>query len=191
MADSFVFFLSTGFVVIKEQTNSLIIGSYLGFQEVTYYDYLRKIIELSKQPFLIIRDAIFPNIIQNNDLNKLKKIGLLLFILSILFYFILLYAIKDITILIGNDSLLEAVPLFNIMGLNINLTVLSVFLGIYLIVKNKQKYFMRSLIISTLIFITIVLLLVISKNVNIQNLIVTYTFSLFIETVFRYYYSKK
>lgn len=191
LKDSFLFFMSSGFVLIKEQTNSIIIGLYLGFQEVAYYDFVKRIVEILKQPFLIIRDAIFPNLLQNKSILKLRKVGILCLILSVLIYFCLITFSEPLTYLVGKEALVPAIFLFDIMGINIILTVLSIFLGMVLIISNRKKGFTNSLIVSTLIYLLVVLTFIFFDYVSLKVLVYIYGISLLIEVLIRFYYSYK
>jgi PST family polysaccharide transporter len=187
--DSFLFFMSTGFVLIKEQTNSIIIGLFLGFQDVAYYDFVSKIVNILKQPFLIIRDAFFPSFIQNKNILKLNNLGLICFVISLLIYFSLIIFSTPMTYLIGKEELIPAIFLFNILGINIVLTVLSVFSGMILIIINKKRKFTLSLVVSTFFYLIFISILVFFNIVTLKTLVYGYGLSLLIEVLIRIYNS--
>ena len=186
--DSMSFFLSSGFVLIKEQTNSILIGAFLGYNEVAYYDFVNKVVNLLKQPFLIIRDAFFPSLVQQSNFRKLNKISSICLVISIIMYFSLLLFSDRLAYLVGKEKLLPSVYLFKYMGVNITLTVLSVFSGMILIIKEKMKLFRNSIIISTILYLLFLTSLYFFDLIDLNSLVIAYVLSLFIEVLIRFWY---
>jgi PST family polysaccharide transporter len=176
-------------VHIKEKTNALIIGAFVGFQELAFYDFAIKIIDVLKLPFTIFRDAIFPQVMQMKSIYVVKKIINYSVLISLLFYLFVVLFGKHLVLLLGKEELLGAEKLFYLMGLYFPLTCLALYSGMGLIALSLKKLFSRSILISIIIYgVLLFFYLSFFSNTNIYILISIYLLSLFIESFMRYFY---
>nr|WP_197068865.1 oligosaccharide flippase family protein [Capnocytophaga canimorsus] len=68
------FFITDLSVILKDRLNILIIGSFIGFSEVAYYDLGTKIVHIAQTPFSIVNSVLLPNFSKTFSRRKLKMV---------------------------------------------------------------------------------------------------------------------
>lgn len=188
--ESFLFFLSGGFVFIKERTNALILGSCIGMSELAIYDFGLKVITMLKYPIVISGDCLFPKIARENNLvfgNKAMKI---MFTASIFIYLALIVFQDYIAYFFGGNNLSDIGYLFPLMGLYLPLTVIAVYARFGLVLHLPKEY-KNSLLYSTIIYLVSIVFLYLLNMISIYTLIISFELSLAFEAFYRLYYVHK
>jgi PST family polysaccharide transporter len=176
---------------IKDNSPMFFIGLFLGSTAVAYYDLSSKVVRIFISVLDNITNVSFPLIAKskNSDLNKRithVMIGLLL--LSALF--IIIFS-KFIILFLGGKEMLPSLPLFFI-NVFLLLRPLSSIIGTNVLISNGlNRKFSSSLIYSTIFYFGIMLVLVLTKFINIYTLSLAMVFSLFFELLHRTYLVKQ
>tara|TARA_R100001369_G_scaffold88614_1_gene125391 strand:+ start:22787 stop:24022 length:1236 start_codon:yes stop_codon:yes gene_type:complete len=189
--DSLALFASNAMVMVKEKTNIVFIGFFLNMTDVAYYDLILKISTLLRTPFMVIREAIFPNIVVTQNYQKYIKISVLGSILSFFVYVLFIIFDENIVKLLGGTSMLASTEFSSLMGLIIPLGVISMYLGTGLIIFKSAKIYSLSIFFSLISFILGLLSIYLYNLFSIESFIIVLLFSLIIEIISRAYYLKK
>lgn len=78
------FFISLSAGTIKEQSIPLLIGSFFGMKEVAIFDLANKLIIIPRTIFASLNSAIFPVMVKNIQISKIRKILKAEYILSLI-----------------------------------------------------------------------------------------------------------
>lgn len=137
--DSMPFFWNTFTSTIKQESVTIIIGSFLGMKDVALYDLANKIILLPRMLTTSINGALFPKVIENVKVNTVKKIvkyeawiGIAVTVGIIIFG-------KWIIFILGGETMLDAYPLAIILSITV-LVWLVVGSYVYFIFIPNNKY---------------------------------------------------
>lgn len=84
--DNIPLFISNVSSQIYMNANKLIVGSFLGMQEVAIYDIADKIVTLLKVPFYLVCQTLFPRVSRDKDVTFVKKVMVLVFSFYIIVY---------------------------------------------------------------------------------------------------------
>ncbi len=189
---TFPFFLSRLSGVAYTQTNTVIIGSYLGMAEVSYYDLAKKLSNLLMIPNSIINTGVYPKIAKEKNLNFVKKIfNIRLIIAGFLFLCLVLGGEVAISVL-GGKSMLEAYPYITAYGLYIIISAVSYYVGGTVLVSfDHEKEFNKSVFYSLFAYITLIGLLLLFCKVALFSMIAVFLITETGLMVYRYYYCKK
>ncbi len=188
--DAQPFFLSNSFGTLKEESVTLIIGTFMGMADVALYDLANKIITIPLMLTVNINGALYPKIIAKNDKNIIKKIiryetwiGLLVIgIIAILGYWIVLF--------LGGKTMLLSYPLAVILSTSI-LTWLVVGCYInFLFIPSGHYYFVtRNQIVA--FFSYLFLCAGLFFSLNIMTVVAALSLSGFCEMIYCRYLIKK
>jgi PST family polysaccharide transporter len=190
--DGLPFFFSRYSTLINDKTNTLLIGIFLGMREVSYYDFVYKIMSAITSLFGIFVKAIYPHIAQTRNLLKSKKVLNLNIGISIISYILLILLSKKIIILLVGVDMMPAQPLFYLLGLMLPLVAMDWSLGdLYLAAMGYNRIFSLSSIYSTLVYLIIISVLYFLNFINLLSLVATLLMRLFFLDIYRFYYCQK
>ncbi len=178
--------------IIKDRTNTVIIGSVLGMNEVTYYDFIDKIVNVLSTIFYTIGNVLFPH--YNRDKNKsfARKLLFLTTGAGILIYVGVGVFLKPFILLFFSLEMLTAIPVYWILGPLFLMRHISYYLGtVILISHNHVKEVIVNMFYSLFVYL---LLLAVFWGIGSLDLY-TLAFSLVISVMFeawhRGYYCRK
>jgi len=190
--ESIPVFLSNISIQIYVSTNKVLIGSFLGMTEVSYYDLGEKILNILRIPQGIISQSVFPKISLEKNISFIKKT----FNYSLAFNFVLfllLVVFSDAIIkILGGQEMLPAKGVVILLGLTLPIVAISnVFGTLVMIPFGMNKLFSKIIMFSGVIFIIQFLFLWILNLITIYTLcIITVITELFVSFLM-YYYCKK
>lgn len=186
------FFLSRLSAVLSSETNTVLIGTFIGYKEVAYYDLAKKIINILMIPNSIINTTVYPKIAQ--ELNKVfvKNVFYLRIAISLIIYALLFVFSEYILLFLGGEKMLQAKSVLYLMGLLLPITAVSYYLGgTVLVAFNKEKFFNRSVFFSTLSYLILMCLLFVLNIFSLFNVIYVFLFTETLIASYRYYYTRK
>lgn len=189
--ESVPFFSSRVSTVLVDKANLILIGSFLGYTPVAYYDLAVKIIAALKVPFGIFTQVLFPNISRTKNVGLAIKTlkGLLVF--YVLGYLSLFFIGETIIRILGGVNLLPAKYILYILGLTMLTELGSAFLGApVLLAMGYKNEFNKSIIFGSLFFIAVVLVLYLFGWLGIYQLTITSVCTGAFILIFRLYYCK-
>jgi O-antigen/teichoic acid export membrane protein len=167
-------FISNVSSQIYVNANKLIVGSFLGMQEVAIYDIADKIVSLLKVPVLLVGQTLFPRVSRDKDVSFVKKALLFVFVFFALVYtFVYIFANPLIQLFSGSVNP-DAAILLRILAI----TLLPICSGLFfaellLIPFGKLKDYARMRTFSLFIYLIIIGLLVKFNQIGLYQLAVT------------------
>jgi PST family polysaccharide transporter len=192
MKESVPFFSSRLSLVFNTRTNVLLIGSFLGFKEVAYYDLAEKLTTVMKIPFNIINQVLYPNVSRTKNILLVKKVLKVLLLLYIIIYLTMLLWGKQAILILGSKELLPALKLLYILGLTSITELVSVFLGApMLLISGYKKEYNFSIIYGSLFYFIVIGLLYSINNIALYQLAITAVLTSSFVLAYRLYYCKK
>ena len=153
----FQFFFSRICDTVSSKSVVVVLGLFLPYNYVSYFDLSLKIIQGLTIPFGIFSEVIFPKISRSKDLKKANQYLFYAFSLSVFLYLLLFYTSGYIMPYIGGEGFQEFQSLFLILGLMIPLDAVCFILGTsFLISFGFKKEFNLSSIYGTLVYLVII-----------------------------------
>ncbi|MFA0542216.1 oligosaccharide flippase family protein [Vibrio sp. 10N.222.52.B7] len=146
--------------IIKDRTNIILIGAFVGTSEVVIYDFIIKIISLLSVFFSNLTNAQFPEIAKNKSSKLFKKYFSLIFLASFLIYFLSVSVLYSFSgelvsfIFYSEDYSTLFSYLSIILFLLIPLRSISYQLGLGVLISNGySKDYSNNLMFSSLLYI--------------------------------------
>ncbi len=178
--------------IIKDRTNTVVIGSVLGMNEVTYYDFVDKIVNVLSTVFYSVGNVLFPHYNRSKNKSFARKVLLLTTGIGILIYIGIGIFLTPFILFFFNPEMLASIPIYWILGPLFLMRHVSYYLGtVILISHNHVKEVIVNMFYSLFVYL---LLLVIFWGIGSLNLY-TLAFSLVISVLFeawhRGYYCRK
>lgn len=169
--ESTPFFLSRFSSVLVHKTNTVIIGSFIGYVEVSYYDLAQKILSTILIPFDLLNQVVYPHVARTKDMILVKKMMVLSIGGALFIYILLLMVQKSMVELIAGKELLPAIPLIDLLCVGVFISSTSYFFGnTVLVVMGYSKQFNRSVIDTSILYILLCGLLLVFNLIDIYNL---------------------
>ena len=151
--DASPFFGSYALTAIKQQSISVIIGSFFSMRDVAVYDLAYKIFSIPQILVSSINGALFPKIATNATTKAIKQILKLETLLgSLVITFVILFG-KPLVAFLGGDKLPDAYLIAVILSFSIMTYLLvSAFINFIFVPQNKFAYVIKNQIVSFSIF---------------------------------------
>ena len=185
------YFITDLSVVLKDKVNFLVIGSFIGFAEVAYYDLATKIVNIAQTPFSIVNRVLLPNFAKEFSRRKLI-LSVWIFTITSFFIALLLIVFSDtIVTLLGGMQMLPASNIIYIYAIVIPLACISSIYGIGLASQGISKIYMLSDIYSFFIYLLGILLVSTFYKINIYTLPIPIILSVIFTIFYKQYYLKK
>jgi PST family polysaccharide transporter len=192
LKESFPFFLSRSSAVFNTETNTLLLANFVSMSAVAYYDLAKKTILVFQMPNSIINQVIYPNIAKTKNKILAKKVFYIRLIIAFALMAVIYLFGKYIVILLGGNKMLEAVNILDLFSIMLFLTAVTYYTGSTLLVSfGYAAKFNISVIYGTLLYLIIAILLYLTNNIIMNNIIYL---MLFIESFimfYRYYYCRR
>jgi len=154
-------FISNVSSQIYVNANKLIVGSFLGMQDVAVYDIADKIVGLLKVPVLLIGQTLFPRVSRDRDVSFVKKAMLFVFTFFVVVYTgVTLFANPMIHLFSGSVNA-NAATLLRLLAMSLLPICLGLFFAELLLVPfGKLKDYARMRAFSLFIYLTLIGLLI-------------------------------
>lgn len=190
--NSVPFFSSRLSVLVINKTNIILIGTFVGYQQVAYYDLADKLVSVMKMPFNIFNQVLYPNVSRTKKTGLVVKTLKYLLVIYVLGYIILFFVGEPLIILIGGINLLPSKSILYILGFSAITELISVFLGApLLLAMGYTRKYNESIIWGSFFYAALILLLFLMGMVDLYSLtLITVLGSLFI-MIYRFYFCKK
>ncbi|MGM0408734.1 MAG: oligosaccharide flippase family protein [Bacteroidota bacterium] len=190
--DSVPFFSSRASTSVMQKANYVLIGSFIGYQEVSYYDLAVKFVTVMKAPFNIFNQVLFPNVSKTKNFSLVLKTLRMLIVIYLVGYFSLFIFGEPLIKLVGGIELLPAKYVLYLLGITAITDLISVFMGApLLLATGHKKQYNMSIIYGSLSFLFLVIVLYVLNWIGLYQLVaVTIISSLFV-LIYRTYYCRK
>jgi|SaaInlStandDraft_1057018.scaffolds.fasta_scaffold00631_20 polysaccharide transporter, PST family len=190
--EGFVLFFANFFGVLKDKGNILVIGVFLGLDEVAYYDLAQKLVIIIFSFFAVVNTAFYPHFAKVKSALFSRNYLKLLLIISIFSYLFLTIFSKWIILFLAGEKMLPTQTIIYILGLWLIIETMSNSIGRnVLIVNNKSKAFLNSLVSVSLVYSILVCLLFINDIVTMHTLATALIISMFFGLCHRIFLCRK
>ena len=192
LKEAYMFFLG-GFLSLTFNALSIfLIGLYYTMDYVTGFDVALKIVLVCIVPFDMLQQAVFPTISRNKNKVVLKKLIIISVFLGVLFTLALnVFSIELLTLFGGSgmeaygDVLKTLSPIPPIVAFSFLLGTCT------LVAFDYNKEFNQSLIISSLLYILVIVILLVFDKMTFWNLVYLRVFSDIVLLSIRLYFTLK
>ncbi len=184
--DSFYFFITNVCVASRNKLNTIILGAFIGLNEVAYYDLAMKLISVAKMPFMIISRVLYPYLSKNFNREKFYKIVALFFVFGVFAYIVLFLFANFAVTFLGGEKMLPTVPIVHILGIELILAAVSSSMGIVLASQGYGRKFMYADVLAFIVYVFAILVLALLSNVTIYTISVVLLIATFITIVYKY-----
>ncbi|WP_374506978.1 oligosaccharide flippase family protein [Flavobacterium sp.] len=118
---SYHFFLNSSISVVRSQSTTLFVGSYVGMNEVSYFDLASKVILLPQSIVSNINNALFPKILKSKeiDIKLVKKVFWYEFFIGVFFICLVVLFGRNVIQLFLHENIVMAHNLAIIMSITI------------------------------------------------------------------------
>lgn len=169
--DAFPLFISNLSSQIYVNANKLIVGSFLGMQEVALYDIADKIVTLLKVPITLVGRTLFPRVSRDKDIRFVKKTMKLVFAFFVIVYLGLFIFSNPIIYIFTNANNPVTVNLLRLLAVSIIPISLSLFLAELILVPfGLLKSYTKMRTFSMVFYLFVVFILYIINHLNIFTL---------------------
>ncbi|WBA57170.1 oligosaccharide flippase family protein [Providencia sp. 21OH12SH02B-Prov] len=184
--ESYSFLLSRSIGVIILKLNTYLIGNYIGFAQVAYYDLAEKLINLALMPINLLNQVLYPYIAKTKNFGVTFSTIKYLIVIYLLTYPILLLFGKDFIILFAGDDMAKSYTYLLILYFIPLLNIFSYFLGnCALVLIDRKKDFNNSIYIAAFFYITFILFMSQFEYVTISTLCWAIVLNAFITSLYR------
>ncbi len=190
--ESVPIFVSQSSVKIYVNSNKVVIGYFLGLQEVAYYDLAEKIVSVLKTPQAILGQVLFPKINKDRNINFIKKMFNYSVSINFMIVIIGFIFIKYLILLLGGETMLPAINVFYVLSFTVPIAAVSNIFGIQLLIPfGYTRKFTFVIVSSGLFYLLLVYLFWLFGFINLVSIsLVTLVTEMFV-TLFMYYYVLK
>jgi PST family polysaccharide transporter len=141
--DGLPFFWSNAGAAIKQQSISIIIGSYFNMTDVALYDLAYKIISIPNILFGSINGALFPKIVNDGRKKLIKRIFQIETLAGLIVVLAVLFLGEPVILFLGGSKMLDVYPIAVVLSFGV-LTFLLVGAYISFIFVPQNKYYLVS-----------------------------------------------
>ncbi len=192
LREGYLFFIGKVSTFMFNMGALFIIGYFYSKGNVAGFDIAIKIVFVFIIPFEVLQQAIFPKFVRGIDKFYIKKILIYSFVLSTLLAIFIYIFNGKILAIFGGSTMIKYNFILPIVLPLIPIVSLTIILGnCIMVASGYYKEYNRSLIITSLLFILLILILSISNNLSFVNIIVARVFADIILLLIRFYYCIK
>ncbi|MFJ1331670.1 MULTISPECIES: oligosaccharide flippase family protein [Capnocytophaga] len=180
------FFITDLSVILKDRLNILIIGSFIGFSEVAYYDLGTKIVHIAQTPFSIVNSVLLPNFSKTFSRRKLKMVLAFFTAVSLIACVFLLIFADFIVLKLGGIEMMYASNIIYIYSIVIPIACISSIYGIALASQGLSKKYMLADIYAFVVYFCCILSLIWLDLVTIYSFLISIIVSVIFTLMYKY-----
>jgi O-antigen/teichoic acid export membrane protein len=169
--DSLPLFISSASIRVYVNANRVLVGAFLGMNEVAYYDLGEKVLRLIKIPVGMLGQSAFPTFSREKNIKKINRFMWIGVIMTLLLVFLTFLFSEDIVLLLGGKNMLPVIDVLKILSISAIMVAFSQFLGTSrLIVFGYKRSFTLIITSSGLVYLFGFLCLFVLNLINIYSL---------------------
>jgi PST family polysaccharide transporter len=170
-SESLPLFISAASIQLYVNANRVIVGSFLGMVELSYYDLGEKVLRLLKIPAAMMGQSAFPTLSREKSIKKINKFMITAVAFTGLLILIIFLFSKEIILILGGKEMLDSKDIMRILSISALMVAFSQFLGTSrLIIFGFKKLFAKIIASSGLVFLLGFGLLYFINYVNLYSL---------------------
>lgn len=187
-----MFFFGRFLLLVFNYGTIFLIGVYATLDDVAGFDIASKIVLLAVIPFEMLQQAVFPTISRTLDKELLTKLFFFSLGIGLVFMFIIQLFSSQLILLFGGEELLQYTDTLNYLSFLTPLVSVTFILGSCgLVAFGFFKEYNFSLLISSIVYLIVVLFLYLLDEITFWNLIYLRVFSDFVLVSIRAFYTIK
>lgn len=192
LKEAYMFFLGRFLSLTFNSMTIFLIGLFYTMDFVSGFDVALKIVLVCIIPFDMLQQAVFPTITRNKNKKSLKKLIFFSVVLGVVFSIVIYLFSFELLSLFGGDELKKYSRVLKVLSPIPPIVALTFMLGTCTLVAfGYNREFNKSLIISSIVYIIVVLVLYLTNQLTFWNLVYLRLFSDVILMLLRVYYVYK
>jgi O-antigen/teichoic acid export membrane protein len=190
--DSLPLFLSGLSVNIISSNNKFIIGTFIGMQEVSFYELADKIRTLFKLPQTVLNLTIYPKVSREKNILFIKNMFKLTFLINLILVTVVLLSSEYIITVFAGSEMLQSVSLVKFLIFSILLLAMKDVFGVQILIPNGyNRVFTKIILKSIFVYIIQIMLIWFTSGFSSLNIITATLITELFMVVYMFYYCKK
>ena len=186
-----IFFSNISGNVISN-TNKVLIGSFLGLSQVSFYDLAEKFLLLLKIPQIIITQGVFPKISIEKNISIVKKLFVVSFVSNIVFLIGVFCFADYVVVKFIGENMISATPVIKTMCVAILFSSVNSVLGTQVLIAfGYIREYRKAIVLTYLSFFAQIGILWSMDSVSLINLARSIVSIELLTSLYMYYYCRK
>ena len=188
--EAYMFFLGMFLSLTFNFATIFLIGLYFSMEYVAGFDVALKVVLVAIIPFDILQQAVYPTVTRNQDKKLIRRL-IALSLLSGILLMVLLYNFSESLLgIFGGTEMIKYKEVLQALSVMVPFSALTFILGsCTLLAFGYTKEFNYSLIISSALYILVVIILILTRHMTFWNLVYLRVISDMILVLIRVYYT--
>jgi len=189
--ESLPFFTARVSVLVIDKTNFVLLGSFVGYVEVAYYDLAAKFLAVMQTPVNVVVQVLFPNVSRTKNILLVLRTIKILLVFYILGYFSLFFIGEPLIKIIGSPELIPTKYVLYILAISALTDLVSTLLGTPgLLAAGHKSEYNKSIIYSSFFYGILVIILYMSGWIGLYQLAWATVLTSSFKLIYRLYYCK-
>jgi len=189
--ESLPFFTARVSVLVIDKTNFILLGSFVGYAEVAYYDLAAKFLAVMQTPVNVFVQVLFPNVSRTRNISLVLRTIKILLVFYILGYFSLFFIGEPLIKIIGSPELIPSKYVLYILAISALTDLVSTLLGTPgLLAAGHKVEYNKSIIYSSFFYGIFVLILYLNGWIGLYQLALATVLTSSYKLIYRLYYCK-
>ncbi len=192
LKEGYLFFIGKFSTFLFNLGTVFLIGYLFTKGQVTGFDIAIKIVFVFIIPFEVLQQALFPVIVRGVRKSVLRNITVATFIISTAIAILLYVFSENVIVIFGGTEMYKYSYVLDLVLILIPIVSLTIVVGnCILVAKGYYKQYNWSLIVSAMVFISLLIVLKTTDQLNFLNVILIRVLADFIQLLIRFYYNFK
>ena len=192
LKEGYLFFIGKFSTFLFNLGTVFLIGYLFTKGQVAGFDIAIKIVFVFIIPFEVLQQALFPVIVRGVRKSELRKITVATFIISSAAAIILYVFSENVIVIFGGTEMYKYSYVLDLVLVLIPIVSLTIVVGnCILVAKGYYKQYNWSLIVSAMVFVSLLIVLKTTDQLNFLNVILIRVLADFIQLLIRFYYNFK
>ncbi len=192
LKEGYLFFIGKFSTFLFNLGTVFLIGYLFTKGQVAGFDIAIKIVFVFIIPFEVLQQALFPVIVRGVRKSVLRNITVATFIISTAIAILLYVFSENVIVIFGGAEMYKYSYVLDLVLILIPIVSLTIVVGnCILVAKGYYKQYNWSLIVSAMVFISLLIVLKTTDQLNFLNVILIRVLADFIQLLIRFYYNFK
>lgn len=189
--DCFPIFSTDLICTIKDKVNYILVGIFVGMNEVVIYDLALKLHSLLTKPMGILTTVLLPRFAVTRNLNRLRQVVMVSFMTTLFLVIISNIFLSQISYFFLHENV-DLLPLRIFLLAPIFVSIGSVISSNLFVAFGYNRYVFTSILITTSVYIILLLIMIFTHHLNsIYSFVSLAVISYFTELIYRLIKAKK
>ena len=192
LKEGYLFFIGKFSTFLFNLGTVFLIGYLFTKGQVAGFDIAIKIVFVFIIPFEVLQQALFPVIVRGVRKSVLRNITVATFIISTAIAILLYVFSENVIVIFGGAEMYKYSYVLDLVLILIPIVSLTIVVGnCILVAKGYYKQYNWSLIVSAMVFVSLLIVLKTTDQLNFLNVILIRVLADFIQLLIRFYYNFK